>query len=205
MKKKIYVWFGILLISIILVGCEDAETALVDSTIQTSSEQTKQNSQKEKKQKSKKKNKKKKAIGKKNKEKVNGKNKIYYNPLDENIQTIREECISAFRDAYDVDRGRAFDSFFSSSKWISGEDDDGSACVEFVGALPKEKDNEYNELQVESGMKIHMIYEETRLAFLNCGFSLQRTYVCDKNDKFVYELAWGTDLFLKKLLFHIIQ
>ena len=189
MKRKIYVWFGMLFISFMLVGCEDMETTSPNDTEQTVSAQSKKESNKKEKKKNKKKsNKKKKGVKKKkaknSKTESNKKNKVYYNPLDEDVKAVRQECWSEFEDIYDVDRGRAFDSYFAVSKWKS-EKDDGDVYVEFFGVFPEEKEHEYEDSQIESGMKVHIIYEKTSALIWNLGWSVQSAYLCDKNDQFI--------------------
>lgn len=186
MKRKIYVWFGILFMSFILVGCEELDTASSNTnTEQTSSEQSKKASKKKKKKKNKKKSKKKKKSVKRKKTKKskvqsNKKNMVYYNPLDDDVKEVRKECKSEFEDIYDVDRGRAFDSYFAISKWKSREDD-GDVYVEFYGVFPEEKE----ESQIESGMKVHITYEKTSALIWDLGWSVQSAYLCDKNDEFI--------------------
>ena len=191
MKRKIYVWFGILFMSFILVGCEELDTASSNTNKeQTSSEQSKKASKKKKKKKNKKKSKKKKKsvkrkkTKKKSKVQSNKKNMVYYNPLDDDVKEVRKECKSEFEDIYDVDRGRAFDSYFAISKWKSREDD-GDVYVEFYGVFPEEKDHEYEESQIESGMKVHITYEKTSALVWDLGWSVQSAYLCDKNDEFI--------------------
>lgn len=195
MKKKVIMWFGMLLFSLILVGCEDIETTSSNNTQQESSEQTQSTStkKKSKKKKSKKKTKKssKKTIKKtsnsekkKSSSKEKKVNKIYYDPDDENIKAVREECDSAYEDIIDVDRGRAFDSYFSTSTWISREDEEGEQYIEFIGVMPQAEYDISTDYKIKKGMQVHMFFENVSALAIDFGWKLvEEGYVCDSNGK----------------------
>lgn len=196
MKRKIYLWFGILFVSFMLVGCEELDAASSNTnTEQTSSEQSKKTSKKKKKKKNKKKSKKKKKSAKKKKAKKKSKtqsnkeNMVYYNPFDKDVKSVREDCIYEYYNEYDVDRGRAFDSYFPSSKWTRKKDEDGDVYVEFVGIFPEEKDNAYEDTLIKGGYKLHMIYEEDSVLKIDLGWRLASAFLCDENDEYIYSLS----------------
>lgn len=195
MKKKVIMWFGMLLFSLILVGCEDIETTSSNNTQQESSEQTQSTSTKKKSKKKKSKKKTKKSSKKTTKKTSNSEkkkssskekkvNKIYYDPDDENIKAVREECDSAYEDIIDVDRGRAFDSYFSTSTWISREDEEGEQYVEFVGVMPQAEESLSKDYTIKKGMQVHIFFEHVSALAIDFGWKLvEEGYVCDFNGK----------------------
>lgn len=199
MKKKVIICFGILLFSLILVGCEDIETTSsnnTNNTQQESSEQSQSTSTKKKSKKKKKSEKKTKKSSKKTTKKTSNSkkkkssskekkiNKIYYDPDDENVKAVREECDSAYEDIIDVDRGRAFDSYFSTSTWISREDEDGEQYVEFIGVMPRAEYDISTDYKIKKGMQVHMFFEHVSALAIDFGWKLvEEGYVCDSNGK----------------------
>lgn len=57
--------------------------------------------------------------------------------------------------------------------------------LSFMVVFPEEKDHEYEESQIESGMKVHITYEKTSALVWDLGWSVQSAYLCDKNDEFI--------------------